>query len=100
MKIQNTPTLADSVCDLRARKIKRTFFSQINALIDWDKISNIMSVSTTGPKNTENRISFSRPSITIGFSISGSGKKVVIAPSNIKTPNKIRTNLYALILSK
>lgn len=29
------PTLADSICDLRSRKIKRTFFTQINELIDW-----------------------------------------------------------------
>jgi IS5 family transposase len=39
MKIQKQPTLADSICDLRARKIKKTFFTQINTLIDWDTIS-------------------------------------------------------------
>jgi len=33
-----TPTLADSICDLRSRKIKRTFFSQINSLLDWSSI--------------------------------------------------------------
>lgn len=32
------PTLADSICDLRSRKIKRTFFTQINALIDWSPL--------------------------------------------------------------
>ena len=42
MKKQYQPTLADSICDLRTRKIKKTFFSQINALIDWDKISIII----------------------------------------------------------
>ena len=42
MKKQYQPTLADSICDLRTRKIKKTFFSQINTLIDWDKISNII----------------------------------------------------------
>ena len=42
MKRYNQPTLADSICDLRTRKIKKTFFSQINALIDWDKISIII----------------------------------------------------------
>ena len=42
MKMINTPTLADSFCDLRTRKIKATFFSQINTLLDWDKISFII----------------------------------------------------------
>ena len=42
MKMINTPTLADSFCDLRTRKIKTTFFSQINTLLDWDKISIII----------------------------------------------------------
>ena len=32
MKIQKQPTLADSICDLRARKIKKTFFTQIDSL--------------------------------------------------------------------
>lgn len=43
MKIQKQPTLADSICDLRARKIKKTFFTQINALMDWDSISSIIN---------------------------------------------------------
>ena len=34
MKIQKQTTLADSICDLRARKIKKTFFNQINTFID------------------------------------------------------------------
>ncbi|MEI6865616.1 transposase, partial [Flavicella sp.] len=42
MKLQITPTFADSICDLRTRKIKSTFFSQINILIDWDLISKII----------------------------------------------------------
>jgi len=37
-----TLTLADSICDLRTRKIKATFFSQINVLIDWNNISKII----------------------------------------------------------
>ena len=43
MKLQNQPTLADSICDVRARKVKKTFFTQINALIDWDSISSIIN---------------------------------------------------------
>ena len=42
MKKQYQPTLADSICDLRTRKIKKTFFSQINTIIDWNKISKII----------------------------------------------------------
>jgi IS5 family transposase len=43
MKIQKQPTLADSICYLRARKIKKTFFTQINTLIDWDTISILIN---------------------------------------------------------
>ncbi len=43
MKIQHHPTLADSICDLRTRKIKKTFFSQINALIDWKPIEELIN---------------------------------------------------------
>ena len=42
MKKQYQPTLADSICDLRTRKIKKTFFSQINTIIDWNKISKVI----------------------------------------------------------
>lgn len=38
MKVTSQPTLADSICDVRSRKIKSTFFTQINTLIDWDSI--------------------------------------------------------------
>lgn len=31
------------VCDLRIRKVKQTFFYQIDLLIDWRKISNIIN---------------------------------------------------------
>ena len=40
---QYSPTLADIICDLRRRKIKKTFFSQINLLLDWTKVSSIIS---------------------------------------------------------
>lgn len=42
MKAHKNPTLADSICDLRTRKIKKTFFTQIDALLDWDKISKVI----------------------------------------------------------
>jgi IS5 family transposase len=37
------PTLADSICDLRSRKIKSTFFKQINDLLDWKPIHKIIN---------------------------------------------------------
>jgi len=42
MKALKNPTLADSICDLRTRKIKKTFFTQIDSLLDWDKISKVI----------------------------------------------------------
>lgn len=35
-------TLADSICDLRSRKIKVTFFKQINSLLDWSSIEKVI----------------------------------------------------------
>lgn len=42
MKKHKDLTLADSICDLRTRKIKATFFSQINKIIDWKEIRKII----------------------------------------------------------
>ena len=42
MKLHKDPTLADSLCDLRTRKIKATFFSQINIIIDWKDIRRLI----------------------------------------------------------
>jgi len=42
MKLEKAPTLADSFCDLRTRKIKTIFFNQINNIIDWNRISSII----------------------------------------------------------
>ena len=42
MKIQKQPTLADSICNTRTRKIKKVLFAQINILLDWESISVIM----------------------------------------------------------
>ena len=35
-------TLADSICNLRTRRIKRTFFSQLNTLIDWSPVEQLI----------------------------------------------------------
>lgn len=42
MNKHSNPTLADSICDLRSRKIKSTFFYQMNELLDWKSIKNII----------------------------------------------------------
>lgn len=43
MKIIKTPTFADSICDLRTRKIKSTFFNQMDSLLDWGAIKSIIN---------------------------------------------------------
>jgi len=46
-------TLADSICDLRSRKVKSIFFKQINELLDWDSISKeIEKYYLKGQKST------------------------------------------------
>jgi len=47
MKLHKDPTFADSVCNLRTRKIKATFFNQINQLIDWKEISKLIDKDYT-----------------------------------------------------
>jgi IS5 family transposase len=42
IKIQKQPSFTDNICDLRVRKVKTTFFGQINLLIDWESISKII----------------------------------------------------------
>ena len=42
MKLVKDPTLADSFCDLRTRKIKTIFFNQVNNIIDWATLSSII----------------------------------------------------------
>ena len=58
MKIQKPPTLADSICDLRARKIKKTFFTQINTLIDWDTISFLINKDYSKGKSATGKPSY------------------------------------------
>jgi IS5 family transposase len=58
MKIQKPPTLADSICDLRARKIKKTFFTQINTLIDWETISFLINKDYSKGKSATGKPSY------------------------------------------
>lgn len=43
MIAHSNPTLADSICDIRTRKIKKTFFTQVESLIEWDKVTKIIN---------------------------------------------------------
>jgi IS5 family transposase len=59
MKLHKQPTLADTICDLRTRKIKRTFFSQINTLIDWDAIEKLIDTDYSKGKSAVGKPSYS-----------------------------------------
>lgn len=43
MKAEKELSFADVVCDVRVRKIKSTFFKQMDTLIDWRPISNLIN---------------------------------------------------------
>lgn len=43
MNAQHNHPLADRICDLTKRKIKKTFFTQINTLLDYGKISKVIN---------------------------------------------------------
>lgn len=44
-------SLADSMCDLRSRKIKSTFFHQMNELLDWEAIRKVIDKHYTKGKS-------------------------------------------------
>ena len=59
MELIKQPTLADSICDVRFRKIKRTFFNHINTLIDWNPITAIINTHYTKGKSATGQPSYS-----------------------------------------
>lgn len=59
MEHQHTPTLADSICDLRSRKIKQTFFTQVNTLLDWTVIESIIKIHYKKGKSATGKPSYS-----------------------------------------
>ena len=59
MKSKKQPTLADTICDLRARKIKTTFFTQINELIDWNRIEKLIDADYSKGKSVVGKPSYS-----------------------------------------
>ena len=58
MKLHKEPTFADTVCDIRARKIKKRFFTQINTLIDWNKIENLINEDYSKGKSVVGKPSY------------------------------------------
>ena len=59
MELIKHPTLADSICDIRSRKIKRTFFTQINTLLDWSPIEEVLKTHYTKGKSATGNPSYS-----------------------------------------
>jgi len=59
MEKQHYPTLADSICDLRSRKIKRTFFTQMNTLLDWQPIEAVIKKYYNKGKSATGKPSYS-----------------------------------------
>ena len=51
MNKSNELTLADSMCDLRSRKIKSIFFHQMNQLLDWEAIEKAIDKHYTKGKS-------------------------------------------------
>ncbi len=59
MEKHHHPTLADSICDLRSRKIKRTFFTQMNTLLDWHPIEAAIKKHYSKGKSARGKPSYS-----------------------------------------
>ena len=59
MELVKHPTFADSICDTRARKIKGTFFTQINTLLDWTPIVAVLKTHYTKGKSATGKPSYS-----------------------------------------
>lgn len=59
MIIIKEPTFADSICNIRARKIKGTFFNQMDVLLDWSRIDSLINNDYTKGKSATGRSSYS-----------------------------------------
>ncbi len=59
MELVTHPTFADSICDLRSRKIKRTFFTQINTLLDWQPVIKVLKKYYTKGQSATGKPSYS-----------------------------------------
>ena len=58
MKRTDLPTMADAICDIRSRKIKATFFNQMETLIDWSLVRKIISKNYTKGKSATGNPSY------------------------------------------
>ena len=73
MEFVQAPTLADSIYDIRSQKIKRTFFIQINTLLDWTPITEILKThyvkgrSATGKPSYSGLLLFKMSLLQIGY---------------------------------
>jgi len=52
-------SFADSICNPRTRKIKATFFKQMNSLLDWDSIDVIIKTHYHKGKSATGKPSYS-----------------------------------------
>lgn len=59
MEKHTAPSLADSICDLRRRKSKPKFFQQMDALIDWGKVKDIIDKHYTPQKRSTGNPAYS-----------------------------------------
>ena len=59
MELVTYPTLADSICDTRSRKIKQTFFIQINTLLNWQPIIKVLKQHYRKGKSATGKPSYS-----------------------------------------
>ncbi len=76
MQKQSILSLADSICDLRTRKIKKTFFTQINTVLDRGSIESVISAfyqkdkSATGKPGYDGLLPFKRCLLQTGYGLS------------------------------
>ena len=59
MRLEIQPTLADTICDLRSRKIKKSFFIQINKLINRSEIEKLIDIDYYKGKSVVGKPSYS-----------------------------------------
>lgn len=58
MELIQEATFADTICDLRTRKIKRTFFAQINTLIKWAPVETVINAHYKKGKSATGKPSY------------------------------------------
>ncbi len=59
MQKTSRQSFADTICNPRTRKIKATFFKQMNSLLDWDSIDEIIKTHYHKGKSATGKPSYS-----------------------------------------